>query len=103
HSPFDHLHLHSFPHDALPIFFYLASGLLFEDAPAFMLRSIFVIAIIVCGMAAAVVNRFAGLILYIWFALFRPQEWVSPANRFTTDRKSTRLNSSHVAISYAVF
>src|SRR5437870_6552942 len=27
----------------------------------------------------------------------------SGSNRSTTDRKSTRLNSSHVAISYAVF
>src|SRR5207253_10246233 len=27
----------------------------------------------------------------------------SPSRRFARDRKSTRLNSSHVAISYAVF
>src|SRR5439155_19469003 len=31
-------------------------------------------------------------------------EWATAANRFCEiDRKSTRLNSSHVAISYAVF
>src|SRR5579885_3794922 len=31
----------------------------------------------------------------------RPAWWLSPAG--TADRKSTRLNSSHVSISYAVF
>src|SRR5690625_6948001 len=29
--------------------------------------------------------------------------WLSTTNRSIEDRKSTRLNSSHVAISYAVF
>src|SRR5690625_7891736 len=35
-----------------------------------------------------------------------PGTWAAPARGFATqrqDRKSTRLNSSHVAISYAVF
>src|SRR5437870_7492928 len=31
------------------------------------------------------------------------REYSKLANKFATDRKSTRLNSSHVAISYAVF
>src|SRR5207253_10506395 len=30
-------------------------------------------------------------------------EWLNRISVFTKDRKSTRLNSSHVAISYAVF
>src|SRR4030095_10637149 len=30
-------------------------------------------------------------------------EWATPSNEARTDRKSTRLNSSHTVISYAVF
>lgn len=41
-----------------------------------MLRTLLVFAILVPGMAAALTNRFAALLLYLWFALFRPQEWV---------------------------
>src|SRR5204862_3276209 len=33
----------------------------------------------------------------------RKAAWKAPAPKFTRDRKSTRLNSSHVEISYAVF
>src|SRR5690625_6067813 len=36
-----------------------------------------------------------------WFADGRPLP--APSQRMLIDRKSTRLNSSHVAISYAVF
>src|SRR3989442_5546951 len=32
-----------------------------------------------------------------------PLPWASPRNHHKRDRKSTRLNSSHVRISYAVF
>jgi putative inorganic carbon (hco3(-)) transporter len=39
-------------------------------------RTIFVFAILIPGVAAALMNRFAGLLLYLWFALFRPQEWM---------------------------
>lgn len=28
------------------------------------------------GFAAALTNRFAALLLYVWFALFRPQDWL---------------------------
>src|SRR5688572_32017470 len=39
-----------------------------------------------------------------WFALVRNRDRVASANdRVTIDRKSTRLNSSHSQISYAVF
>ena len=41
-----------------------------------MLRTLFVLIILVGGIAAATVNRFAALLLYVWFALFRPQEWM---------------------------
>ena len=41
-----------------------------------MLRSILVIGIIGFGLAASLRSRFAALLLYVWFALFRPQEWV---------------------------
>src|SRR5260221_9749109 len=33
----------------------------------------------------------------------RATMWLSPSRRTRTDRKSTRLNSSHTVISYAVF
>jgi probable O-glycosylation ligase (exosortase A-associated) len=41
-----------------------------------MLRSILVILILIPGMIAGLRDRFAALQLYIWFALFRPQEWL---------------------------
>ena len=40
------------------------------------LRSVFVLGILIPGMFVALAHRFAGLLLYIWFALFRPQEWL---------------------------
>lgn len=41
-----------------------------------MLRSLFVLAILALGIAAGIRDRFAALLLYAWFALFRPQEWL---------------------------
>ena len=41
-----------------------------------MLRNLFVLGLLIPGMVAASVNRFAALLLYVWFALFRPQEWM---------------------------
>jgi len=41
-----------------------------------MLRSLFVLLILIPGIAAAVRSRYAALLLYLWFALFRPQEWL---------------------------
>ncbi len=41
-----------------------------------MLRAIFIIVVMTVGIGAALFNRFAALLLYMWFALFRPQEWV---------------------------
>jgi len=41
-----------------------------------MLRTIFVLIILIPGLAAALGSRFAALLVYLWFALFRPQEWI---------------------------
>jgi putative inorganic carbon (HCO3(-)) transporter len=41
-----------------------------------LLRSLFVLSILLPGMVAALTNRFAALLLYLWFALFRPQDWL---------------------------
>ena len=41
-----------------------------------MLRTVFVILILVPGLVAALRSRFAALLLYLWYALFRPQEWL---------------------------
>ena len=39
-----------------------------------MLRSLLILSIIVPGMIAGLRDRFPALLLYVWFALFRPQE-----------------------------
>src|SRR5699024_12718548 len=39
----------------------------------------------------------------LWFALYEKQTRSQRRGRYYGDRKSTRLNSSHVSISYAVF
>ena len=41
-----------------------------------MLRALIVLSILVPGSVAAFRDRFAALLLYLWFALFRPQEWL---------------------------
>jgi probable O-glycosylation ligase (exosortase A-associated) len=41
-----------------------------------MLRSLFILGIMIPGVIAAIRERFAALLLYLWFALFRPQEWL---------------------------
>ena len=41
-----------------------------------MLRSLLILSIIVPGMIAGLRDRFPALLLYVWFALFRPQEWL---------------------------
>jgi putative inorganic carbon (HCO3(-)) transporter len=41
-----------------------------------MLRTIFVLIILIPGLAAAVTSRFAALLVYLWFSLFRPQDWL---------------------------
>jgi putative inorganic carbon (HCO3(-)) transporter len=41
-----------------------------------MLRAILVFAILIPGVLLALTSRFYALLLYVWFAFFRPQEWV---------------------------
>ncbi|MGD9894818.1 MAG: O-antigen ligase family protein [Vicinamibacterales bacterium] len=41
-----------------------------------MLRTILVLAILSSGLIAGVFSRYAALLLYLWFAMFRPVEWV---------------------------
>src|SRR5688572_10228850 len=41
-----------------------------------MLRSLLVLIIMSVGIAAGLRYRFAALLTYVWFALFRPQEWL---------------------------
>lgn len=41
-----------------------------------MLRTIAFIVAMAVGIGAAVSSRFGGLLFYLWFSLFRPQEWV---------------------------
>lgn len=41
-----------------------------------MLRTLLVLVILIPGLTAAVASRFAALLTYLWFALFRPQEWL---------------------------
>jgi probable O-glycosylation ligase (exosortase A-associated) len=41
-----------------------------------MLRALLVFSILAVGTSAAIFSRFAALLLYLWFALFRPQEFL---------------------------
>ena len=41
-----------------------------------MLRSLLILAILVPGIYLAVRNRYVALLMYLWFALFRPQDWL---------------------------
>ena len=47
-----------------------------EHRTLFSLRTILIVVVLAVGIVAAFGSRFAALLLYIWFALFRPQEWV---------------------------
>src|SRR5699024_12872548 len=44
-----------------------------------------------------------GLLVFSWTPRFDPKRARQKSGPSRTDRKSTRLNSSHVSISYAVF
>jgi probable O-glycosylation ligase (exosortase A-associated) len=41
-----------------------------------MFRSLFILAILVPGFVAALRSRYVALLMYLWFALFRPQDWL---------------------------
>ena len=41
-----------------------------------MLRTLFILSIFVPGFYLALRSRYVALLMYLWFALFRPQDWV---------------------------
>lgn len=41
-----------------------------------MLRSLLILAVFVPGFYASLRSRYAALLMYLWFALFRPQDWL---------------------------
>jgi len=41
-----------------------------------MLRTLIILAILIPGFFAALRNRYVALLMYLWFALFRPQDWM---------------------------
>jgi probable O-glycosylation ligase (exosortase A-associated) len=41
-----------------------------------MLRTLFILSILVPGFYAALRSRYFALLMYLWFALFRPQDWM---------------------------
>jgi putative inorganic carbon (HCO3(-)) transporter len=41
-----------------------------------MLRSLLILAILVPGLFAALRDRYSALLMYLWFGLFRPQDWM---------------------------
>jgi probable O-glycosylation ligase (exosortase A-associated) len=41
-----------------------------------MLRALFVLAILIPGFLAGCLHPFAALLLYVWYAMFRPEAWV---------------------------
>jgi probable O-glycosylation ligase (exosortase A-associated) len=41
-----------------------------------MLRTLFVLAILVPGFLLSLRSRYVALLMYLWFALFRPQDWM---------------------------
>src|SRR5690606_42135895 len=78
-------------HDALPIYYCLIYGVWFFPEMGYM------------GVAYGTLLSRIIMLIYMYFAL-KSNATLSPfINRLTLDRKSTRLNSSHVKISYAVF
>ena len=41
-----------------------------------MLRSLIILAVLVPGFYWSLRSRYAALLMYLWFALFRPQDWL---------------------------
>jgi len=41
-----------------------------------MLRTLFILSILVPGFFLSLRNRYVALLMYLWFALFRPQDWM---------------------------
>ena len=41
-----------------------------------MFRTLLILAILVPGLVLALKDRYAALLLYLWFAFFKPQDWI---------------------------
>ena len=55
----------------------MATALLIElRANPLMLRTLFILSILVPGFFLSLKNRYVALLMYLWFALFRPQDWM---------------------------
>src|SRR5690606_41402678 len=102
-SDASHLTVHSSLHDALPIFrnirvVHTVATDVFTFRPLFQLLDVFLQAI--AKRFAFGIKQSCSLTIGIHLHLLLGQ---IEQSKFTVDRKSTRLNSSHVKSSYAVF
>src|SRR5207253_10878609 len=88
-------------HDALPISVPSTNGLTKSFEPASRVRRLFGQRTRSCDQSW--LRCFCWLLMLLRrVSFFRPRSFPIPT-KTSPDRKSTRLNSSHVAISYAVF
>src|SRR5207253_9523270 len=95
-------HLHSSLHDALPIFALAAISLFLLSAGSLLMPArASAPAVEPQSMDEGAIHRELVLIGPAKDGLLRAG--FNPTGSIKVDRKSTRLNSSHVAISYAVF
>src|SRR5205807_10385688 len=90
------------------IFFFFYSSASPQDLPSFPTRrssdlGFFGAGLEAFGFALPPLRTFAPGLPPGLAAVLQRGLSVEPARRFPTDRKSTRLNSSHLVISYAVF
>src|SRR5207253_9227354 len=90
-------------HDALPILMTLATCAVLETAIAFRQQRVIMwpASALLTGNGMAFVLRVPGTHHGDWWST--RGWWIFVGTAAVSDRKSTRLNSSHVAISYAVF
>src|SRR5690606_41333835 len=87
-------------HDALPISILLLSGLVTDRVTDAASASISTVLTYNCqDLIGTDTSPLSKICLVAVMAVNR----AAPFHRFIRDRKSTRLNSSHVKISYAVF
>src|SRR5207248_5547391 len=89
-------------HDALPIFAYptMIVNLLPRGLVGLMIAALLAA---LMGAMSSVFNSASTMVTLDFYKKFRPAATESQLVFFGRDRKSTRLNSSHRTISYAVF
>src|SRR5690625_6249895 len=90
----DHLVLHSFPTRR-------SSDLIGGMTGSYI--GIITAVLVVNGMDIPLINQMPSLLLWFIPTIIGTPFIFMVNKRYSPDRKSTRLNSSHVAISYAVF